>query len=451
MTLPPLDIEFLPDDSRGVLEHLPALPPPAPLAPEQYMPALPPARFLEYLRAAESETQLLADAALRSDLQRRARTLGLRLDQYAVNYEAAAAALSRALAETGAGVRDSWARQEDHLRRREALSSSGEQAQLDAAQALRDAEQRRFETLSRLGVRAETRTAADLYTQLAVQALAAAGRPFRPAQQRSLSAQIFGMFATFSKFFVGLLSGVSINLLFNPDNRLYLTVIALCAGVLLSVLLLWLVEELSYRSRLKAGAAVYGPIAFIVLVAALYLGVEGFLNWDGILRVTQQLAADAASSGVLTDLSQSAPEAAPPQHWSLLAFTLALVSMAVGSAIVQGRNRAGLQLERERLETQIALLKKDPACQEAARLTEWPALLEASLGRVPPPRPLAPTQARFNEQMLSWWEQERDSRVGELSRAIARESQEVQRALEQFASDVQRARFPARRKVAGLF
>lgn len=454
--VPPLDMEFLPDQSKetGLLEHLPSLPTPAPLHPEQFMPVLPPEMLAAYLRESEHDLQLLEDEAARSELRRRARVLALKVEQYAINYAATHAALSRTLAETGAGVRDSWVRQEEHLRQRHQITSGSERAYLEATDALQQAEQQRFEALSRLGVRPDTRTSADLYTQLAVQELAAEGKPYRPAHKRSLSAQFFGFFATFSKFFVGLLSGVSINMLFNPDSRLYLTIIALMAGVMLSVLLLWLVEELSYRARISVSRSKYGSIAFIVLVAAIYLGVEGFLNWDGILRVTQQLAADAASSGMLTDLS-SAPDTpeTPPQHWSLLAFTLALVSMAVGAAVIQGRNRAGLQLENERLESQIARLKQRPDFQEAARATEMPALLEEARGRIQPPRNLSnPKHARLNEQVLSWWEKERDERVNELSNAIAREAQEVQALLEKLAQDIQEARFPkVRRKVAGIF
>lgn len=458
----PFDLEFLPDASQnaaqaapsGMLGHLPDLPAPAPLQPEQFMPVLLPATLAAYLRESAQDLLSLDDEAVRSELRRRARVLELRVEQYAVNYAATYAELSRALAETGAGVRDSWVRQEEHLRNRHEITSGSERAYLEATQALNTAEQGRFEALSRLGVRPDTRTSADLYTQLAIQQLAADGRPYRPAQRRSLSAQLFGFFATFSKFFVGLLSGVSINLLFNPDSRLYLTVIALVAGVTLSVLLLWLVEELSYRARIGLGKSAYTSIAFIVLVAALYLGVEGFLNWDGILRVTQQLAADAASSGTLTDLS-TAPDtqAAPPQHWSLLAFTLGLVSMAVGAAVVQGNNRAGLQLEHERLESQIARLKQRPDLQEAARAAEMPALLHEARSRITPAQDVTnPKHARINEQVLNWWEKERDERVGELSRAIVREAAELQAMLEALGSDIQAARFPKpRRKVAGLF
>ncbi len=455
--IPMIDLEFVPDQSvkTGMTQHLPDLPDPAPLDPQHFMPVLPPSVLAEYLRESERELMLLDDEAQRSELRRRIRTLELRVERYAVRYDVTRAELSRALAETGAGVRDSWMRQEEHLRTRHAITSGTEKAYLDVSQALSKANQERFEALSRLGVRPDTRTSADLYTQLAIQQMAADGAPYRPAQRRSLSAQFFGFFATFSKFFVGVLSGVSINLLFNPDNRLYLTIIALVAGVTLSVLLLWLIEELSYRARISLSRSAYASMASIVLIAALYLSVEGFLNWDGILRVTQQMAADAASAGMLTDLSTASDTpAGPPQHWSLLAFTLALVSMAVGAAVIQGRNRAGLQLEHERLESQIARLKQRADLQEAARATEMPALLEESLLRIQPsvPQVDTPKHLRLNEQVLNWWEKERDQRVSELSDAIIHEAQEVQGLLESLSSDIQRARFPKpSRKVAGLF
>ncbi|WP_420593749.1 hypothetical protein [Deinococcus sp.] len=446
--LAPLDIAFN-------QSHLPELPTPAPLSAEQFMPVLPPAELEAYLRDVRSDLQLVEDEAVRAELGRRARVLDLNLRQYGVNYAVTHAALTRALAETGVGVRDSWSRQEQHLRFMNESSSASERAYTQASEALEQAKQQRFEALLSQGARPDTRDAADLYNQAALAALATEGQPHRPELDKSFSERAFSFFAVASKFFVGLLSGVSINLLFNPDSRLYLTIIALSAGVMFSVLLLWLIEELAYRARLSPSRrAAATPITAIVLVSALYLGVEGYLNWDGILRVTQQIAANAAQSGVLQDLSVPGSDLpVTPQHWSLLAFTVALVGMAVGAALVQGQGRAHHQLEDERLRRKVAQLKASGELVPAARATDLPALLEDARDQIAPPRDIgSPRHAKLNERVLNWWEQERDSQIGELGNAIVAQAQELQKRLETLAQDVQRARFPkVRRRFAGLF
>ena len=451
-----LDMQFAEHQAhQAAAPHLPALPTPAPLSAEQFMPVLPPSELDVYLGDVRRDLALIEDEAQRSELLRRARILDLKLRQYEVDYAVTHSALTRALAETGAGVRDSWTRQEQHLRYLNDTSSASERAYTQASEALERAEAQRFEALTGQGLSPDTRSAEDLYQQAALSSLASEGQPFRPEPEKSWSARAFSFFATFSKFFVGLLSGVSINLLFNPDSRLYLTIIALSAGVMFSVLLLWLLDELAYRARLapsmRQSAA---PFAAIVVVTLLYLSVEGFLNWDGILRVTQQLAANAAQSGVLQDLSAPGADVPmTPQHWSLLAFTVALVSMAVGAAIVQGQGRARVQLEHERLRGRVAQLKASGNLLSTARAAELPSLLQEARDRLEPPRPVvSPKNARLNERVLNWWEQERDNQVSELSGAIVAQARELQTALETLAQDVQRARFPkVRRRFAGLF
>ena len=189
-------------------------------------------------------------------------------------------------------------------------------------------------------------------------------------------------------------------------------------------------------------------------MSALYLSVEGYLNWDGILRVTQQLAANAAQSSILQDLSAAGSDVPiTPQHWSLLAFTVALVSMAIGAALIQGRNRAHHQLEAERLLGRVAQLKASGQLREAARATDLPALLEDARDRIQPPRDISsPRHAKLNERVLDWWEQERDSQISELSSAAVKGARALQKQLETLAQDVQQARFPqARRWFSGLF
>jgi hypothetical protein len=434
--------------------HLPDLPAPAPLTAEQFMPVLPPPTLGAYLGEVNRDLMQLGDEAARTELTRRSRGLELRLNQYEVNYGVTHAALTRALAETGVGVRDSWSRQEEYLRFMNDQGSASERAYRQATEAIERATQQRFDTLIERGHSPHLPDADALYMQSALASLAAEGQPYRPEPRKTFSGRAFNFFAVASKFFVGLLSGVSINLLFNPDSRLYLTVIALSAGVMFSVLLLWLLEELAYRSRLGGTRRVIaGRILAIVAVSLLYLGVEGYLNWDGILRVTQQLAANAAQSSTLQDLS--APDSGvpvTPEHWSLLAFTVALVGMAVGAALVQGRNRAFDQLETERLSGRVAQLRSSGELQEAARAADLPAWLEEARERIRPPKDISsPRHAKLNERVLGWWEQERDSQISELSGAIVREAKEVQVLLESLALDVQRARFPVRRRgLAGL-
>ncbi|MDB5046799.1 MAG: hypothetical protein JWQ08_2849, partial [Deinococcus sp.] len=326
-----------------------ALPRPDPLSAEQFMPVLPPDQYATFLNDLKDELTLVADPPARSLLTKRARILALNVEQYRVNHALARQTLTRVLAETGVGVRDSWARQDEHLRFMNAASGGVEHEYTRATEAIEQARQLRFDALAEYGAQPDTLSAEGFYQQQALADLAREGHPIRPPEQQTGSKRVFNGFAVFSKFFVGVISGVSINLLFNPESRLYLTVIALTAGIMFSVLLLWLVDELAYRAKMAVSTPGMGrPAAYIggiLAVSVLYLGVEGYLNWDGILRVTQQIAANAAQQGQLTDLSTTTDTNAVPQHWSLLAFTMSLVAMAVGAALLQGRERARTVLE----------------------------------------------------------------------------------------------------------
>ncbi|EYB69291.1 hypothetical protein DEIPH_ctg009orf0036 [Deinococcus phoenicis] len=431
-------------------EYEAALPHPGPLTAEQFMPVLPPDDFAAFLEELTRELPLVQDDAARAALNTRARVLRLNLEQYRVNHGVARATLTRVLAETGAGVRETWARQDAHLRFMNAASGGVERDYTRATGQIEEARRERFGVLTLHGARPDTQSAESFYQQQALSDLAREGHPLRPPEEQTGSKRVFNAFAVFSKFFVGVISGVSINLLFNPESRLYLTVIALTAGVMFSVLLLWLVDELAYRARLAQSTPGMGrPAAYltgIVGVSLLYLGVEGFLNWDGILRVTQEIAANAAQQGQLTDLSAAGDLGAAPPHWSLLAFTLALVGMAAAAALLQGRERARGVLERERLAARVAQLKQTREYADAARAADAVAYLEAARDRLAPPRDVtSPDHARLNERVLNHWEQERDTQVQTLSAGIVRDARQLQDALEEFAGQVQAAQHPQRR------
>ncbi len=432
-----------------------ALPRPEALSAEQFLPVLRPGQFSELLEDLSDELQLVPDEAARSALTSRARILRLNVDQYRINYDAARTTLDRVLAETGVGVRGSWARQQDHLNFMNSASGDVEREYLRATEEIEAARQDRFEALSRYGVRPDVNSAEGFYHEQALAELAREGHALRPPEGRSGSKKVFNAFAVFSKFFVGIISGVSINLLFNPESRLYMTVIALTAGIMFSVLLLWLVDELAYRAKLATRTqGMARPIAYIggiVAVTALYLGVEGYLNWDGILRVTQQIAANAAQQGQLTDLSAASDTPAEPQHWSLLTFTLALVSMAAGAALIQGRERARILLERERLASKVAELKVEGRYADAARATDHVTYLEMARDRLAPPRDVtSPDHARLNERVLNHWEQERDGQVQSIAADLVREARAVQDALEAFAQDLTGAKHPQTRRGFGF-
>ncbi|MFC6659136.1 hypothetical protein [Deinococcus multiflagellatus] len=55
----------------------------------------------------------------------------------------------------------------------------------------------------------------------------------------------------------------------------------------------------------------------------------------------------------------------------------------------------------------------------------------------------SPDHARLNERVLSHWEQERDGQVQGVAAALLREARALQDTLEEFAAQVQAARFPA--------
>jgi hypothetical protein len=432
-----------------------ALPRPEALSAEQFLPVLTPAHFAELLEDLRGELQLVPDEAARSALTSRARILRLNVEQYRINFETARLTVNRVLAETGVGVRGSWARQQDHLNFMNAASGDVEREYLRATEEIERARQQRFEALTSSGVPVDVGSAEAFYQEQALAELAREGHALRPPEGRSGSKKVFNAFAVFSKFFVGIISGVSINLLFNPESRLYMTVIALTAGIMFSVLLLWLVDELAYRAKLAArtpGMARPGAyIGGILAVTALYLGVEGYLNWDGILRVTQQIAANAAQQGQLTDLNALPDTPTEPQHWSLLVFTLALVSMAAGAALIQGRERARALLERERLAAKVAELKADGKLAAVARATDHVGYLEMARDRLAPPRDVtSPDHARLNERVLHHWEQEREGQIQSVAAELVREARAVQDALEAFAQELTGARHPQERRRFGF-
>lgn len=433
-----------------------ALPRPEPLSAEQFLPVLTPAHFAELLDDLRGELQLVPDEAMRGALTSRARILRLNVEQYRINFETARITVNRVLAETGVGVRGSWTRQQDHLNFMNAASGDVEREYLRATEEIEAARQGRFEALTAAGVPVDVHSAELFYQQQALAELAREGHALRPPEGKSGSKKVFNAFAVFSKFFVGIISGVSINLLFNPESRLYMTIIALTAGIMFSVLLLWLVDELAYRAKLATRTpGMARPSAYIggiVAVSALYLGVEGYLNWDGILRVTQEIAANAAQQGQLTDLS-ALPDDAPqsPQHWSLLVFTLALVSMAAGAALIQGRERARALLERERLAAKVAELKTDGRFVAVARATDHVNYLELARDRLAPPRDVtSPEHARLNERVLNHWEQEREGQIQSVAADLVREARAVQDALEAFAQELTGARHPQERRRFGF-
>ncbi len=432
-----------------------ALPRPEALSAEQFLPVLTPAHFAELLDDLRGELQLVPDEAARSALTSRARILRLNVEQYRINFETARVTVNRVLAETGVGVRGSWARQQDHLNFMNAASGDVEREYLRATEEIERARQQRFEALTSSGVPVDVDSAEAFYQEQALAELAREGHALRPPEGRSGSKKVFNAFAVFSKFFVGIISGVSINLLFNPESRLYMTIIALTAGIMFSVLLLWLVDELAYRAKLAArtpGMARPGAyIGGILAVTALYLGVEGYLNWDGILRVTQQIAANAAQQGQLTDLNALPDTPTEPQHWSLLVFTLALVSMAAGAALIQGRERARALLERERLAAKVADLKADGKLAAVARAADHVSYLEMARDRLAPPRDVtSPEHARLNERVLNHWEQEREGQIQSVAAELVREARAVQDALEAFAQDLTGARHPQERRRFGF-
>lgn len=428
-----------------------ALPIPDALDAGQFMPVLPPEQFAALLQDLTGQLPLIPDDQARALLGTRGRLIALNVEQYRVNYAVTRQTLNRILAETGVGVRDAWTRQQDHLKFMNAASSTVEQEYVQATGQIEQARVNRFNTLTLHGARPDTPDAEALYQQLALTELASEGAPIRPPDQKSGSKRVFNAFAVSSKFFVGLISGVSINLLFNPESRLYLTLIALSAGVMFSVLLLWLIDELAYRAKLSPHTPhmgrPWGYLLGILAVSLIYLGVEGYLNWDGILRVTQEIAANAAQQGQLTDLENATDTPTTPQHWSLLAFTLGLVSMAIGAALIQGRERARTVLEGERLASRIAKLKLGRQFTDAARHTDQVKYLEDQRQQLAPPRDVtSPDHARLNERVLTHWEQERDSQVGTLTATITRDAQNLQTTLEEYAREVLDARYPRPRR-----
>lgn len=427
-----------------------ALPLPDPLTAQQFMPVLTPEHFTTLLTDIRAQLESIPEERQRAALTTHGRLLETNIEQYYASYRAAHQRMTQVLAETGVGVREAWGRQQDHLRFMNEATHSVEQEYAQATTALEQARAVRFKTLTQYGITPHTKEAEGLFQQVALAQLAQEGHPIRPPEQKSGSKKIFNAFAVFSKFFVGLLSGVSINLLFNPESRLYLTLIALTAGVMFSVLLLWLVDELSFRAKLAQRTPhMSRPWTYtlgILAVSAIYFGVEGFLNWDGILRVSQEIAANAQQQGQLTDLS--APEAsAGPQHWSLLAFTLGLVSMAVGAAVIQGRERARSILEHERLAARVASLKLGGQFSQAAFDTDLVNYLEQTRAELQPPREVVgPDHARLNERVLGHWEQERDAQVRAVSTELIQQARQLQEALEDYAERVLEARYPRGRR-----
>ncbi|MCD0159552.1 hypothetical protein IHN57_20080, partial [Deinococcus sp. 6GRE01] len=85
--------------------------------------------------------------------------------------------------------------------------------------------------------------------------------------------------------------------------------------------------------------------------------------------------------------------------------------------------------------------------ESAARAADHVTYLERARDRLAPPRDVtSPDHARLNERVLNHWEQERDSQVQGISARLLAEAQGLQATLEEFAAQVQAARFPRPRR-----
>jgi hypothetical protein len=294
-------------------------------------------------------------------------------------------------------------------------------------QHIRNSHKARFDVLHKHGL-TEVRDSQEFYAVKAQDERLASGEasPLLPAQTRLKTA-----FLWISKVLVGVMSGVSLNMLFNPDGYELLTAAAMIVGVGLAVLMLDLVSSLAYRAKLATH-----PRYLLVLIAVVlaYSITEAWLNYDGVISVSRAMAEMTANEGQL--LGESEPTSAPA-HYSLLAFTLCLVWFSALFAALSGRDKALTDQYNQQNTIQAAKLRKAGKLTDDASVIDEPQFLLTVKAQIQQPahKPLiswfVPVVRHLSKQEAQLYR-----KVSEIDHALSVQSGKLSSAIFALASDV---------------
>lgn len=180
-----------------------------------------------------------------------------------------------------------------------------------------------------------------------------------------------------AKISVGLASGVSLNMFFNPQDDKIIMAAAFLMAIGLGVFLLALAYSFSFRAKSEPEKAGKYHLA-TATITIFYLITEGWLNYDGVISLTQQAAMISASQ----TFGQASETAHAPMHLSLLVFTFCLIIFAVLMSVLEGRDDGARALEKRDNDTAAAKLKNDPKLNEEVKVLEEAKFLESMRPKV---------------------------------------------------------------------
>ena len=294
-------------------------------------------------------------------------------------------------------------------------------------QHIRNSHKARFDVLHKHGL-SEVRNSQEFYAVKAQNERLASGEtfPLVPSSSRLKSA-----FLWLSKILVGVMSGVSLNMLFNPEGYTVLTLAALLVGVGLAVLMLDLVASLAYRSKLSIHPRYTGALIAVVLVYSI---TEAWLNYDGVISVSRAMAEMTANEGQL--LGESEPTSAPA-HYSLLAFTLCLVWFSALFAALSGRDKALTDQHNQQNTISAAKLRKAGKLAGDCSVIDEPDFLSTVKTQISQPahKPLiswfVPVVKHLSKQEAQLY-----SKVSQIDQHLNKEATKLSTAIFTLSSDV---------------
>lgn len=274
---------------------------------------------------------------------------------------------------------------------------------------------RAFDFLHRHGL-SKAKDAGDFHQQKAKNDQLAGGKAPKPLPPKP--SLIKKAFFSPAKVSVGLASGVSLNMFFNPNDDMTVKIAAFLIAIALGLFLLALVYTFFFRAKSEPEKAKKYHFS-AAIVTLFYLVTEGWLNYDGVISLTQQAAMVAASQ----TFGQASEPAHAPMHLSLLVFTFCLIIFAVIMSALEGRDDAVRALDKQDNDVAAAKLKNDQKLNKESAVIDESSFLESMRPKV---KRLSKSQGNI------------EKKVSQTNRQLEAASAQIQTAIQALASDVHR-------------
>lgn len=232
------------------------------------------------------------------------------------------------------------------------------------------------------------------------------------------------------KFVAGLVTGLSIDKMFNVDGTPLLMAASVFLGIAFNVTVLTTIEHLARKHYHEQERR---HLLLIVGLGVVALMTEAALNWQGLIAGIQFLNAQKALSGNLDAFTT--PAADPPLPWALMLFTLSFIGLFIVNAVLRGRDLGFFEDQQERLEKKAVELSEQEEHQRAAHTIERP-LHRATMRQEFKPR-----------ERLSLSRREREKRLSELENTLEQASHNLEKALTALVAEMNKV--PQARSVFG--